>query len=54
MILLNNVSCYLYMINVGWIDGDYMTGRRVPVEETKMIVNYLLTEPENVSFKFGK
>lgn len=42
------------MVNVGWIDGDYKTGRRVPVEETKMIVNYLLTEPENVNFKFER
>ncbi|MDE4967654.1 phosphoenolpyruvate carboxykinase (ATP), partial [Francisella tularensis] len=39
---------------VGWIEGDYNTGRRVPVEETKRIVNYLLTKPENVSFKFTR
>ena len=42
------------MVNVGWIDGDYKTGRRVPTEETKAIVDYLLNKPENVSFKFER
>ncbi|MEY8703206.1 phosphoenolpyruvate carboxykinase (ATP) [Francisella philomiragia] len=51
---LKHSDAKIYMVNVGWIDGDYKTGRRVPVEETKMIVNYLLTEPENVNFKFER
>lgn len=51
---LKHSDAKIYMVNVGWIDGDYKTGRQVPVEETKMIVNYLLTEPENVNFKFER
>lgn len=51
---LKHSNAKIYMINVGWIEGDYKTGRRVPVEETKLIVNYLLTKPENVSFKFTR
>ncbi|AEB27478.1 Phosphoenolpyruvate carboxykinase ATP [Francisella cf. novicida Fx1] len=51
---LKHSNAKIYMINVGWIEGDYKIGRRVPVEETKLIVNYLLTKPENVSFKFTR
>ncbi|AIT09181.1 phosphoenolpyruvate carboxykinase [Candidatus Francisella endociliophora] len=51
---LKHSNAKIYMINVGWIDGDYKTGRRVPVEETKTIVNYLLNKPDNVNFKFTR
>jgi len=51
---LKRSDAKIYMINVGWIDGDYKTGRRVPVDETKSIVNYLLNKPENVNFKFSR
>lgn len=51
---LKHSNAKIYMINVGWIDGDYQTGRRVPVEETKMIVNYLLNQREEVNFKFTR
>lgn len=51
---LKHSNANIYMVNVGWIDGDYKTGRRVPTEETKMIVDYLLNKPENVSFKFER
>ena len=51
---LKHSNANIYMVNVGWIDGDYKTGRRVPTEETKTIVDYLLNKPENVSFKFER
>ena len=51
---LKHSDAKIYMINVGWIDGDCNTGRRVPVDETKIIVNYLLDKPENVVFKFAR
>jgi phosphoenolpyruvate carboxykinase (ATP) len=51
---LKHSDAKIYMINVGWIDGDHNTGRRVPIEETKAIVNYLLNKPENVSFKYTR
>ncbi|QLE79688.1 phosphoenolpyruvate carboxykinase (ATP) [Francisella sp. Scap27] len=51
---LKHSNAKIYMINVGWIEGDYKTGRRVPVDETKIVVNYLLNKPEGVSFKFER
>ncbi|ASG68406.1 phosphoenolpyruvate carboxykinase [Francisella halioticida] len=51
---LKHSNANIYMMNVGWIDGDYKTGRRVPTEETKIIVDYLLNKPENVGFKFER
>ncbi|QIW10653.1 phosphoenolpyruvate carboxykinase (ATP) [Francisella sp. LA112445] len=51
---LKHSNANIYMVNVGWIDGDYKTGRRVPTEETKTIVDYLLNKPENVGFKFER
>lgn len=51
---LKHSDAKIYMVNVGWIDGDYKTGRRVPIDETKTIVNYLLNKPENVSFNFTR
>ena len=44
----------IYMINVGWIDGDYKTGRRVPTEETKSVVRYLIDKPEHVKLRFKR
>ncbi|MGQ4002436.1 phosphoenolpyruvate carboxykinase (ATP) [Francisellaceae bacterium CB299] len=49
---LKHSDAKIYMINVGWIDGDCNTGRRVPVDETKAVVNYLLDNSDNVAFKF--
>ena len=51
---LKHSDARIYMINVGWIDGDCNTGRRVPVDETKVIVNYLLDKADNVAFKFAR
>lgn len=51
---LKRSDAKIYMVNVGWIDGDYKTGRRVPVDETKKIINYLLNKKENVNFKFER
>ncbi|AJC49219.1 phosphoenolpyruvate carboxykinase (ATP) [Allofrancisella guangzhouensis] len=49
---LKHSNAKIYMINAGWIDGDFKTGRRVPVEETKAIVNYLVSSNQDVSFKY--
>lgn len=51
---LKHSDAKIYMINVGWIEGNHKTGRRVPVSETKMVVDYLLNKPEGVSFKFER
>lgn len=51
---LKHSDAKIYMINVGWIDGNYDTGRRVPMSETKTIVNYLLDNSEAVDFKFSR
>ena len=49
---IKNSNPKIYMINVGWIDGDYKTGRRVPIEETKQIVKHLLNKDEDIKFKY--
>jgi len=51
---LKHSDAKIYMINVGWIDGDCNTGRRVPVDETKVVVNYLLDKSESVVFNFAR
>ncbi|APC97990.1 phosphoenolpyruvate carboxykinase (ATP) [Francisella frigiditurris] len=44
----------IYMVNVGWIEGDYNTGRRAPVDETKMLVDYITNPGENVQFVYKR
>ncbi len=51
---LKNSDAKIYIINVGWIDGDCRTGRRVPVDETKTVINYLLNKPKSVVFNFAR
>ena len=51
---LKHSDAKIYMINVGWIDGDCKTGRRAPIDETKVIVNYLLDRSEKIIFKFAR
>ena len=51
---LKNSNANIYMINVGWIDGNYKTGRRVPTEETKSVVKYLIDKPDNVKLNFKR
>jgi phosphoenolpyruvate carboxykinase (ATP) len=51
---LKHSNANIYMINVGWIDGNYKTGRRVPTEETKSVVRYLIDKPDHVKLKFKR
>lgn len=51
---LKNSDAKIYMVNVGWIEGDYKTGRRAPIDDTRMIVKYILNKPENVSFAYTR
>ncbi len=40
MIKNNNTNCWL--INTGWIGGDHSTGNRIPLEDTRLILDSIL------------
>ena len=46
----NNVN--IFLINVGWIEGDFKIGTRVPVEKTKELVKLLTHNFENLDIEY--